>query len=467
MLDEDDAPGWATLLRPKWLPALTVLLGGILMHSMNVLLVVTVLPSVVEDIGGVALLSWPTTAFMASSIVAASCTSLITSVIGARGAFAAAAMVFCVGTLMCAMAPSMHMLIAGRFVQGFGGGLVSALAYVLVRNVFPESVWSRVFAAMAGIWSVSVLVGPLVGGVFARLGDWRGAFYAVAVVAVILAVFALRALPRDAASGSGAVPAIPVGRLGLIALAIVSMSLAAVIEAPAVRAILILLTLLTLALMLRLNRYADVPLLPSDAFSFTTGTGIGLWLTLLVSVAFSPLAVYGTVFLQRLHGLDPLTAGYIVAAASLAWTLAAIAVSGLPPVWAGRLFLIGPCIMVLGLAGTAALLPTGPIVAITVVIALVGAGIGSCWAFKSQRVMISARAGEGDIAAAAVITVEQVGIALGAAVAGLVANVSGMSTGLMSADVATAAFWVPAVFALVAVGAMLAGARLRRLANAA
>src|SRR5262247_2335453 len=79
--------GWLALLTPEWIPALAVLLGGVLLHSMNVLLVATVLPSIVADVGGAALMSWPTTAYLASSIVATTCTGLLTAVAGPGRAF--------------------------------------------------------------------------------------------------------------------------------------------------------------------------------------------------------------------------------------------------------------------------------------------------------------------------------------------------------------------------------------------
>ncbi len=55
--------GWRSLLRREWIPTLAVLLGGVLLQSMNVLMLTTVLPSIVGELGGVAMLSWPTTAF--------------------------------------------------------------------------------------------------------------------------------------------------------------------------------------------------------------------------------------------------------------------------------------------------------------------------------------------------------------------------------------------------------------------
>src|ERR1700745_3760450 len=181
------AGGWYRLLKPEWVPPLAVLLGGVLHLSMNVLIVATVLPSLVEEVGGATMMSWPTTAFLASSILAATCTGLLTVAIGARNAYCAGALTFGVGALLCAQATSMGHFIAGRFVQGFGGGLLAAVAYILVRSTFPESIWPRVLALISGAWSVSILVGPLAGGVFARHGDWRSVFIGVTALAVLLA----------------------------------------------------------------------------------------------------------------------------------------------------------------------------------------------------------------------------------------------------------------------------------------
>src|ERR1700680_2266522 len=131
-------PNWSALLVPRLALPLGVLLGGVLLHSMNVLVTATLLPSIVAEIGGANLMSWPTTAFVASSIVAATSTGVVSSAIGNRRAFCAGAVIYAAGAVLCALAPSIGMVIAGRFVQGLGGGLISALAYILVRNVFPE-----------------------------------------------------------------------------------------------------------------------------------------------------------------------------------------------------------------------------------------------------------------------------------------------------------------------------------------
>jgi MFS family permease len=336
------------LLRREWLAALAVLLGGILLHSMNVLMLATVLPTIVGELGGASLMSLPSTAFLASSIVAATCAGLITATFGARNTYCAGAAVFSAGAVLISLAPAMGWIIAGRFVQGFGGGLIAGVAYVLVRSTFPEAAWTRAISLLSGMWSVSILVGPLVGGVFARYGHWRGAFVAVAAIAVVLTLGAFRWLPSKRPT-TKTKPRFPGVRLAFICAAIASASAAAVASLPLAKAALIALAVALLAAMLRLDRKAPAPLLPGDAFSLSTPTGVGMWLILLTAVAYSPLQIFIPIFLQSLHGLDPLSAGYGVACASLGWTAASLLAAGALDEWRARFILIGPLTMAVSL----------------------------------------------------------------------------------------------------------------------
>ena len=455
----DLSGGWRALLRRDALSALAVLLGGVLLHSMNVLLLATVLPTIVGDLGGAALMSWPTTSFLASSIVAATCTGLLTASIGARASFCTGAFVFGTGAALCSLAPDMGWIVAGRFVQGFGGGVLTAVAYIVVRSTFPEAAWARAIALLSGMWSVAIVVGPLAGGAFARYGHWRGVFVAVAIIALVLALGAWGALPATRTkTGPRKTARVPGLRVALICAAIASTSSAAIVASPLAKAGLIALSVATLALMVRIDRRAPAPLLPGDAFAFGTPTGLGLWLTLLLSVAYSPVQIFVPIFLQRLHGFDPLAAGYAVAGASFGWTTAAVLVAGASG-WRDRLLLAGPATMAIGLAALALLTPTAPLPMLPAIVML-GAGIGVCWALVAQRVMSGARPGEEAVAASSIPTVQQMGYALGAALAGLVANTSGFSSG-SAAGVAAAAFWVPASFVVPALLACIVALRLR------
>jgi hypothetical protein len=112
-----------------------------------------------------------------------------------------------------------------------------------------------------------------------------------------------------------------------------------------------------------------------------------------------------------------------------------------------------------GLLGVAVVMVPGPVVALLLPISLIGIGIGVCWAFILQHVMTGAKHGEENIAAASVATVQQTGIAFGAAIAGLIANASGLGDGLPS-SVLRAAFWVPVAFVAAPLAASMIGMRL-------
>jgi MFS family permease len=453
-------PSWAALLTPRLALPLSVLLGGVLLHSMNVLVTATLLPSIVADVGGADLMSWATSAFVASSIVAATSTSAVSRAVGNRRAYCAGTVIYAAGAVLCALAPSIGMVIAGRFVQGLGGGLIAALAYILVRNVFPAILWPRVFGLFAGVWSVSVPTGPLIGGLFAAYGNWRGAFFAITGVGLLLGLAAWFILPANAASGDAIKPRVPALRVALICAAIALLSLASVSMGPASKSAFILAAIGTFVLMFRIDRGASVALLPSDAFSLRSETGAGLWMVLLLSIAYTPLAIYAPLFLQRLHGLSPMTAGYMVAGTSLAWTAAALTVASLTDEWPRRLIVAGPIGMAVGLLGVGLLMAPGPAATLLLPIASIGVGIGVCWAFIAQRVMTGAKHGEENIAAASVATVQQAGIAFGAAIAGLVANASGLGDGLHPTSIVRAAFWVPMAFVAAPLAASLIGLRL-------
>jgi len=108
----------------------------------------------------------------------------------------------------------------------------------------------------------------------------------------------------------------------------------------------------------------------------------------------------------------------------------------------------------------------GPVAALIPPIVLIGAGIGAAWAFVLQRVMSGAKGGEENIAAASAATVQQAGIALGAAAAGLVANASGLDNGLDPGSVLRASLWVPLALVAAPLAACAIGVRLNRMSHA-
>jgi hypothetical protein len=121
--------------------------------------------------------------------------------------------------------------------------------------------------------------------------------------------------------------------------------------------------------------------------------------------------------------------------------------------------------MSVGLFGVALLMGHEPVAALLLPIALIGTGIGVSWAFIAQHIMSGAKDGEENAAAASVATVQQIGLAFGAAVAGLVANASGLGDGLQASSVLRAAFLVPMAFVAAPLAAGTIGMRLNLAAR--
>ena len=98
-----------------------------------------------------------------------------------------AALVYAAGCAVSALAPDMSAMLLGRLLQGWGGGWMVALSHVGVTRLFAPERWPQLLAVISGVWGVSALLGPLIGGAFATAGLWRGGFWAFAGQALALA----------------------------------------------------------------------------------------------------------------------------------------------------------------------------------------------------------------------------------------------------------------------------------------
>ena len=456
--------GWKTLVTGESGLFFGVIALIVLLHAMNALLMSTVLPSAVADIGGVAYMGWATSIFMIASVTAAAGAGRLKLDIGGRNALLVGALIFLIGCLLCAFAPSMWVLILGRFFQGFGGGLMAALSYALIGNLFPETLWPRIFATLSGVWGVAALAGPFIGGMTTALGSWRLAFFIISFMASLMLIAIYWRFPSlkadEKKTDTSATHAYPLLRLCLIALSILLVSIASTQDQPFSIALFGLSGIAAFIIMKIIDARAPNPLLPTNAFTTNSVVGLGLWVALLLSMANDPFALFGPLFLQTIHGLTPLQAGYMVAIEAMSWTLVAVLVASLPDRYQPGLIIAGALVMTVGLLGASRFLPDGPLFMIVPVAILLGGGIGGCWAFLIQRVMSFAKPGEEDIAASAVATTQMIGIAFGAVIAGLGANMAGLAQGITLEASRNAAFWVPVIFVPATLGAGVAAYRL-------
>ena len=403
------------------------LAGGVAVHAVNVFIATTILPSVVQDIGGLPWYAWNTTLFVAASIMGSSCAPLGIRWYGLRRTFLLALLVFMAGTVVCALAPSMPWLLFGRVGQGLGGGMLLSLSYATVPLVFDQALWSRAMALISGMWGVSTLSGPAIGGLFAEAGHWRWAFWAVLPVCGLLGTLLVTQLGPVGRKRSGRLDA-PLLRMGLLVASVLVVSAASLYASWVAQFLGVAGGLLLVLWLARMDGRARQRFLPAGAWSLAHPLGRRYAMIGLMSIGVTT-EVFVPYFLQVLHGQSPLHAGYLSALMSAGWTLGTLSSSGRGPVGVGRLLMIGPVLSAASLAGLYFCMPdpAAPTGLLAVLLLGVGVGVGLCWPHLLTGVFRAAPADQQNIASAAITTLQLYAMALGASVAGMVANAAGFT----------------------------------------
>ncbi|MFW7345996.1 MAG: MFS transporter [Pigmentiphaga sp.] len=428
------------------------LAGGVALHAINVYVVTTIMPTIVHSIGGLAYYAWSTTLFVVASILGSALSYRLIDRIGPRRAYLGALALFCLGSLVCATAPAMWWLLAGRTVQGLAGGVLLALSYALIRMVYEPRLWPRALAFVSAMWGVATLSGPALGGLFASLGWWRPAFLSLLPVAAALAAIVHKLVPATAPASSSAAAGVPWGKLALLACSVMVVSVGSLSHELAWNAAGVAVGLALVAGMGRLDVKASSRLMPTGAYSTRTVLG-ACYLTMAMLIIGLTSEIFVPYFLQTLHGQTPLVAGYLTAVMAGGWTLASLMFSGYTGAAVVRLVRAGPVVTAAGLAALAVLVPPGEsggvaFAALCAALAGVGFGIGMCWSHLVTRVFRSAPAGQENLASGAVTTLQLYAIALGSAVAGMVANAAGLADPGGIEGARTASAWLFGLFAL-------------------
>jgi MFS family permease len=452
---------WRELWSARYLRTSAVVAGGVVLYSTNEFLTISMLPSTINEIGGERIYSWVTTLYLVGSVVAAATVNSVLHRVGACVSYLLGFAVLAVGSLVCAAAPNMEILIAGRFLQGLAGGLLCGLSFAVINAVLPRYLWSRGAAMASAMWGVGALLGPALGGVFAQCGAWRWAFGLLAMLSVAMSVLAPGVLSvdnreQDRPHVATRIPVPSIVLLGAAALAVSVASLPhntlAIVGLLAVGAGLV-------AAFLVVDRRMTTSVLPASVFGF--GPLKWVYLTLGLLVAATKVDLYVPLFGQRLAHLGPIMAGLLGAALSIGWTISGLGSGSLNKARSiVGVVIAAPVVMAIGLALAGATHVQGPPINVIIVCATgllaVGVGIGAAWPHLSAWAMGDVDdPAEGSAAATAINSVQLIFGAFGAGLAGVVVNGS-------DGEGASAAHWAFAVFTLLALTACVTAFRAGR-----
>jgi len=461
MSSQDGPVAWREILNRKYASRLATMIMAIWLHAANSNLTATTLPSAVDDIGGLNLMSWAFALYLAGSIAAGASSSLLVNRHGIRNTMIRFALLYMAGCCVCAAAPTMLVLLGGRVMQGLGGGGLVALVYIAQDRFFPNRFVPRIVAILSMAWMISSFIGPTLGGAFATWGLWRYAYWTFAFQALILVFAVHHLLGLETSRIRFEDERIPIVRLLFLGGAIVLVSLAGSEYHPLWSGIFIASGgVLFVLFVLRDRRARSDRMLPLEATRPGHAVCAGILATFLLAMSIMSFVVYAPLILIRLYELTPFTAGLFVLIESLAWGTAAILFSRTPPARESTLIRTGCVLVFFGLAGLGFALANGPLWLLVVFLIINNGGFGMMWGFIIRRIVNAAPDHEKDRTASTIPITQQAGFAIGAALAGLIANGLGLTDQADAESMRVIAFWLFAGFLPVAFIGVVSGFRL-------
>lgn len=294
---------------------------SLFLASMESTVVATAMPTIVGQLGGLEHYSWVFSAFMLASTTAVPLYGKLSDIYGRRRLYASAMALFLLGSVWCGLANSMTSLIFARALQGVGAGGIMPLAFILIGEMFTLEQRAKMQGLFSGVWGVSSIIGPLLGGFLVDQLSWRWIFF-INVVPGLLAAALVAFAWRDSHAHGQERPAIDYAGAALLTVGVI-MLLLGLMGSGTSSLLLILGAVVLFLLLVWVERRAVDPVLPLALFRdrlFTTATTHGVltgW-GLFGSVSFIPL------FVQSVMGTSATQAGITLTPLLLGWVTASI-----------------------------------------------------------------------------------------------------------------------------------------------
>lgn len=437
-------------MRQLWEPPRRSLAVGLVLTITFVasesLAVITVMPVVARDLGGLGLYGWAFSAFMLTSVIGIVAAGREADRRGPAMPFMAGLTLFCAGLLVAGLATSMVMLVAGRAIQGLGAGVVPSVAYSSIGRSLPAPLRARMMAVISTAWIAPGLVGPAISAAVARTFGWRWVFLGLLPLVALAGSIAMPALVRlgtamaseasehrvvDAVRTCGGIALLLAGltigfRPSRVLAASGFVAAGAIIAVPALRR-----------------------LVPPGTLTARRGLPATVLTRGLLTFAFFGADSYVTLSITALRHNSPLVAGLAVTGATVAWTAGAWTQARLSDAWqARRLIRTGLVTILAGIAGMSAmLLPEVPVAEGIAAWTVAGFGMGLAYSPILLLVLLQAPAGREGRESASLNLADVLGTAAGIGAGG--AAVSASAPGSLPLGLA-AAFGIAAAVGFVA-----------------
>ncbi|MEO7540127.1 MAG: MDR family MFS transporter [Pyrinomonadaceae bacterium] len=365
--------------RRRWAVVVGVM-TGMAIAALEATVVGTAMPTVIASLGGINHYSWVFSAYLVTSTVTVPVWGKLSDLYGRRLLYQIGIGVFLLGTLLSGMAGSMGQLIIFRAIQGLGAGALVPLGMTIIGDSFTLRERAKMQAYFSGVWGLSSVVGPIIGGFITDQISWRWVFFVnipVGIIAALIIGFALKE-PKNHRR-----PTIDYAGAALLMLAISLLMLAMVEGGNSIQSLLSTENLILYALggiLLGIfgwvEKRASDPIIPFKLFRNRT-VSVAVAAGFLAGIAMFGVISFVPLFAQGALGMTATQAGSLLTPLMLSWVSMSIV--------GGRLLLrlgyrsitiVGFVLMAMGFVLLAMVTRETPQYRLYLDLVLIGAGLG-------------------------------------------------------------------------------------------
>lgn len=320
-LEIKDKPLLEMSSKRRWAVTIGVM-TGMFIAALEATVVGTAMPTVIASLGGINRYSWVFSAYIVTSTVTVPVWGKLSDLYGRRLLYQAGILVFLLGTLLSGLSTTMTQLIIFRAIQGLGAGALVPLGMTIIGDIFTLRERSRMQALFGGVWGLSSVIGPLIGGFITDQLSWRWVFFINLPIGIAAAIIIGIALKEPKLTEK---PSVDYAGAGLLMVAISLMMLVMVEGGTSITTLLtplnillLVISTILLAIFWWVEKRAKDPIIPFELFRNKT-VAVSVGAGFLAGVAMFGVISFVPLFAQGALGLTATQAGSLMTPLMLSW----------------------------------------------------------------------------------------------------------------------------------------------------